>query len=60
MKTMNPMPVDVYKRQTFGKNLYAVGGNPEAAAVSCISVFAVTLGAFVMADVYKRQVRISF
>ena len=34
-----------------GKNLYAVGGNPEAAAVSGISVFAVTLGAFVMAGI---------
>ena len=35
----------------FGKNLYAVGGNPEAAAVSGMSVFAVTLGAFIMAGI---------
>lgn len=33
------------------KNLYAVGGNPEAAAVSGISVFAVTMGAFVLAGI---------
>ena len=39
----------IWNKTTFGKNLYAVGGNPEAAAVSGISVFAVTLGAFVMA-----------
>ena len=31
--------------------LYAVGGNPEAAAVSGISVFAVTVGAFVLAGI---------
>ena len=36
---------------TFGKNLYAVGGNPEAASVSGISVFKVTVGAFIMAGV---------
>ena len=34
-----------------GKNLYAVGGNPEAASVSGISVFKVTLGAFIMAGI---------
>ena len=38
-------------KTTFGKNLYAVGGNPEAAAVSGISVFGVTVGAFVMAGI---------
>ena len=35
----------------FGLVTYAIGGNPEAAAVSGISVFAVTLGAFVMAGI---------
>ena len=41
----------IWNKTTFGKDLYAVGGNPEAAAVSGISVFAVTLGAFVMAGI---------
>lgn len=41
----------IWNKTTFGKNLYAVGGNPEAAAVSGISVFAVTMGAFVLAGI---------
>ncbi len=41
----------IWNKTTFGKNLFAVGGNPEAAAVSGISVFAVTLGAFILAGV---------
>lgn len=41
----------IWNKTRFGKNLYAVGGNPEAAAVSGISVFAVTMGAFMMAGV---------
>ena len=41
----------IWNKTTFGKNLYAVGGNPEAASVSGISVFAVTVGAFVMAGI---------
>ena len=41
----------IWNKTTFGKDLYAVGGNPEAAAVSGISVFAVTLGSFVMAGI---------
>ena len=41
----------IWNKTTFGKNLYAVGGNPEAAAVSGISVFWVTVGAFVMAGI---------
>ena len=41
----------IWNKTRFGKNLYAVGGNPEAAAVSGISVFAVTVGAFVLAGV---------
>ena len=40
-----------WNKTTFRKNLYAVGGNPEAAAVSGISVFGVTVGAFVMAGI---------
>ena len=41
----------IWNKTTFGKNLFAVGGNPEAAAVSGISVFAVTVGAFVLAGI---------
>ena len=41
----------IWNKTTFGKNLYAVGGNPEAASVSGISVFAVTVGAFVLAGI---------
>ena len=41
----------IWNKTTFGKNLYAVGGNPEAVAVSGISVFAVTMGAFVLAGI---------
>lgn len=41
----------IWNKTTFGKNLYAVGGNPEAAAVSGISVFRVTVGAFVLAGI---------
>ena len=41
----------IWNKTTFGKNLYAVGGNAEAAAVSGISVFAVTVGAFVLAGI---------
>ena len=32
----------IWNKTRFGKNLYAVGGNPEAASVSGISVFKVT------------------
>lgn len=41
----------IWNRTKFGKYMYAVGGNPEAASVSGISVFAVTIGIFVMAGV---------
>ena len=41
----------IWNKTTFGKNLYAVGGNPEAATVSGISVFKVTMGAFIMAGI---------
>ena len=42
----------IWNKTTFGKNLYAVGGNPEAASVSGISVFAVTMGAFMAGILY--------
>ena len=41
----------IWNKTTFGKNLYAVGGNAEAAAVSGISVFKVTVGAFILAGI---------
>lgn len=41
----------IWNKTSFGKNLYAVGGNPEAAAVSGISVIKVTVGAFIMAGI---------
>ncbi len=41
----------IWNKTTFGKNLYAVGGNPEAASVSGISVLKVTIGAFVLAGI---------
>ena len=42
----------IWNKTTFGKNMYAVGGNAEAAAVSGISVFKVTMLIFVMAGVF--------
>ncbi len=42
----------IWNKTTFGKNMYAVGGNAEAAAVSGISVFGVTVGVFIMAGVF--------
>ncbi len=42
----------IWNKTKFGKNMYAVGGNAEAAAVSGINVFAVTMGIFVMAGVF--------
>ena len=41
----------VWNKTIFGKNMYAVGGNSEAAAVSGISVFKVTMGVFIMAGI---------
>ncbi|WP_051226588.1 ABC transporter permease subunit [Butyrivibrio sp. MC2013] len=41
----------IWNKTKFGKYLYAVGGNPEAAAVSGISVFKVTMMAFMMAGI---------
>ncbi len=42
----------IWNKTTFGKNMYAVGGNAEAAAVSGISVFKVTLLVFMMAGIF--------
>lgn len=41
----------VWNKTTLGKNMYAVGGNAEAAAVSGISVFWVTITAFAIAGI---------
>ena len=41
----------IWNKTRFGKNMYAVGGNSEAAAVSGIDVFKTTLLVFVMAGV---------
>lgn len=42
----------IWNKTTFGKNMYAVGGNAEAASVSGISVFKITMGVFFMAGVF--------
>lgn len=41
----------IWNKTPFGKNLYAVGGNPAAASASGISVFGVTMSAFIMAGI---------
>lgn len=41
----------VWNKTKFGKNMYAIGDNAEAAAVSGISVFKTTLGVFAMAGI---------
>lgn len=41
----------IWNKTKFGKNMYAVGGNAEAAAVSGINVFLTTLGVFIMAGI---------
>ena len=41
----------VWNKTKLGKNMYAVGGNPEAASVSGISVFKVTITAFIIAGI---------
>ena len=41
----------IWNKTTLGKNMYAVGGNSEAAAVSGISVFKVTITAFAIAGI---------
>ena len=41
----------IWNKTRLGKNMYAVGGNQEAAAVSGISVFKVTIITFIMAGI---------
>lgn len=41
----------IWNKTKFGKNMYAVGGNPEAASVSGINVFWVTMGVFILAGI---------
>ncbi len=41
----------VWNKTTLGKNMYAVGGNSEAAAASGINVFLVTITAFAIAGI---------
>ena len=41
----------IWNKTRFGKNMYAVGGNQEAATVSGISPFKITILAFVMAGI---------
>ena len=41
----------IWNKTTFGKDMYAVGGNPEAASVSGINVFAVSIGVFILAGI---------
>lgn len=42
----------IWNKTIFGKNMYAVGGNAEAASVSGISVFWVTMAVFMMAGIF--------
>ena len=42
----------IWNKTTFGKNMYAVGGNQDAAIVSGINVFRVTMGVFIMAGIF--------
>ena len=39
----------LWNKTTFGKNMYAVGGNPEAAEVSGVSVFKTTMLVYLLA-----------
>jgi len=39
----------LWNKTTFGKNMYAVGGNPEAAKVSGVNVMATTILVFIFA-----------
>lgn len=42
----------IWNKTKFGKNMFAVGGNSEAASVSGINVFWVTMGVFILAGIY--------
>ena len=39
----------IWNKTTFGKNMFALGSNEEAARVSGVNVFAVTIGVFALA-----------
>jgi len=41
----------VWNKTTFGKNMYAVGGNPEAAKVSGVNVMGTTIMVYILAGV---------
>ncbi|MDT8299056.1 MAG: beta-methylgalactoside transporter, partial [Spirochaetaceae bacterium] len=41
----------IWNKTTFGKNMFAVGGNPEAAKVSGVNVMGTTIMVYVMAGV---------
>lgn len=41
----------IWNKTTFGKNMYAVGGNPEAAKVSGVNVMGTTVMVYVLAGV---------
>lgn len=41
----------IWNKTVFGKNMYAVGGNPEAAKVSGVNVMATTLGVYILAGI---------
>ncbi len=41
----------IWNKTTFGKNMYAVGGNPEAAKVSGVNVMTTTIMVYIMAGV---------
>ncbi|MBN2617021.1 MAG: galactose/methyl galactoside ABC transporter permease MglC [Spirochaetales bacterium] len=41
----------LWNKTTFGKNMYAVGGNPEAAKVSGVNVMGTTILVFILAGV---------
>ena len=41
----------IWNKTTFGKNMYAVGGNPEAANVSGVNVMSTTIWVYVLAGV---------
>lgn len=42
----------IWNKTIFGKNMYAVGGNSEAAAVSGINVFKTTMFVFILAGIF--------
>lgn len=39
----------IWNKTTFGKNMYAVGGNPDAAKISCVSVIKTTIMVYLLA-----------